>query len=95
MSPKLSPQRLLLQTLLTIPNIDGRRITILTDYRAQVRLLQEMAKRHGWSNVGVRTIDESQGFENEIIIYIITRRGTALGLLNQKQRATQAEQSSR
>lgn len=77
----------LVRSLLGLPNTSAANILVLTGYRRQLKLLQELAKKNAWGAVEIKTIDGSQGAEQEIVILSTVRTFGGVGFMASKNRA--------
>lgn len=75
----------LVKTLLT--KIPPANILVLTGYRRQLKLLKGLASQNGWDSVAVKTVDGSQGAEQQIVILNTVRTFGGAGFMADRSRA--------
>ncbi|KAI9870723.1 MAG: DNA-binding protein SMUBP-2, partial [Pleopsidium flavum] len=79
-------QEALVKSLLTLPKISTANILVLIGYRRQVKLLKDLAKKNHWDEVRIKTVDASQGAEQQIVI-LNTVRTSGGGFMANENRA--------
>lgn len=67
----------LVKSLLALPQISAANILVLTGYRRQLKLLEELAKRNTWDGVAIKTVDSWHGTEQQIVILTTVRTSAA------------------
>jgi superfamily I DNA and/or RNA helicase len=78
----------LVKSLLALPQISAANILVLTGYRRQLKLLEELAKRNTWDGVAIKTVDSWHGTEQQIVILTTVRTfGGGAGFMANKSRA--------
>ena len=61
-------------------------IVIISPYKSQCQVLQDMLKSSNIANVAVHTLDSFQGKEADVIILSTVRTGTQIGFWNDYRR---------